>query len=130
MMLTDSRTCITLRISNYNIMSSSTRMSPKELLALRALIDNPRGLYGSEFVALTEGALSRGSVYNILERLVDKGFVRETVDPPESKYLVSRTRHTITGAGQRAYYAFLTQQGLKVDDERSFGSTKGRPVRV
>ena len=89
-------------------------MAPKELLALRLLLDNPHGLYGSEVVALSKGKLSRASIYTILERLGEKGFVRETVDPPEPRYLAPRTRHTITAAGQRAYHAFLRDQGLQV----------------
>jgi DNA-binding PadR family transcriptional regulator len=52
-------------------------MAPKELKVLRLLIDNPRGLYGSELVSRSEGYLSRGSIYTLLERLVEKGFVRE-----------------------------------------------------
>ena len=87
-------------------------MSPKELLALRLLIDNPRGLYGSEFVSVSKGKLGRGSIYTTLDRLVDKGYVREVVDPPTSEISLPRTRHVITAKGTREYHGFLAEQGL------------------
>lgn len=87
-------------------------MSPKELLALRLLIDNSKGLYGSEFVAITKGNLGRASIYTMLDRLIDKGYVREIVDPPVTDGALARTRHVITAKGAREYQAFLTEQGL------------------
>lgn len=87
-------------------------MAPKELKALRLLMDNPRGLYGSELVGLSDGYLGRGTVYTLLARLVDKGFVREIEEPPSSALQMARTRHLITGAGQRAVRDYVTQMGL------------------
>src|SRR5689334_16705110 len=89
-------------------------VSPKDLLALRLLIDNPKGLYGSEFVSITRGKLGRGSIYTMLDRLADKGYVREIVDPPESDTALARTRHVITAGGTRAYHNFLVEQGLVI----------------
>lgn len=87
-------------------------MAPKELLALRLLIDNPRGLYGSEFVHLAEGKLNRGTIYALLERMVDKGFVREVAEEGTPQLQLARTRHLITAQGRSAYNAFLAEQGL------------------
>lgn len=87
-------------------------MAPKELMALRLLIDNPKGLYGSEFVHLSDGRLSRGTIYMLLERMVDKGFAREQAEPPTSVLQLARTRHIITAAGRSAYTGFLAEQGL------------------
>lgn len=89
-------------------------MAPKELLALRLLIDNPKGLYGSEFVHLTEGKLTRGTIYAMLERMVDKGFVREVEDAATTALALARTRHLITAQGRAAYDAFLNEQGLSM----------------
>lgn len=35
---------------------------------MRLLVDRPSGLYGSEFVDLSEGKLKRGSIYTTLDR--------------------------------------------------------------
>lgn len=87
-------------------------MAPKELMALRLLIDNPKGLYGSEFVHLSGGKLPRGTVYILLERMVDKGHVREVAEPATPSLQLARTRHVITAAGRAAYTGFLAEQGL------------------
>jgi len=89
-------------------------MAPKKLLALRLLIDHPKGLYGSEFVHLSEGKLNRGTVYVLLERLVDEGFVREVEEPATASLQLARTRHYITAPGKAAYNAFLSEQGLQM----------------
>lgn len=81
-------------------------------MALRLLIDNPKGLYGSEFVHQSRGKLPRGTVYVLLERMIDKGFVREVEEPPTPALQLARTRHVITAAGRSAYNAFLAEQGL------------------
>ena len=88
-------------------------MAPKELKALLLLMDHTRGLYGSEFVALSEGVLGRGTIYTLLERLVDKGFVREVEEPPTTSYQLARTRHLITAAGQKAVHEFLSTMNLQ-----------------
>ena len=87
-------------------------MASKELLVLRLLIDNP-GLFGSEFVHLSK-ALNRGTVYALLERMVEKGYVREEQQPPTTSLQLARTKHFITGEGRKAYDAFLSEQGLRM----------------
>ncbi len=89
-------------------------MAPKELMALRLLIDNPKGLYGSEFVHHSGGKLNRGTIYTLLERLVEKGFVREVEEPATTSLNIARTRHIITAPGKAAYNAFLAEQGLQM----------------
>jgi len=90
------------------------QVSKKELILLRLLMDNPKGLYGSEIVHVSDGQIGRGSVYTLLERLVDKGFVKEVDEPPTPEFLTPRTRHFITGIGQRAVYDFAQACGLRV----------------
>src|SRR5690349_9489862 len=89
-------------------------MAPKDLLALRLLMDNPRGLYASEFVHLSDGKLGRGTIYTLLDRLVDKGFVREQEEEPSPELQLRRTRHFITGLGQRACRDFAEQFGFQI----------------
>ena len=87
-------------------------MSPKNLLALRMLIDNPNGLYGSEMVHASGGKLTRGTIYVLLARLIEEGWVREINDPPTDQLQLARTRHVISASGKAAYNAFLSEQGL------------------
>ncbi len=90
-------------------------MAPKELLALRLLQDNPTGLYGSELVHLSAGAIGRGTVYTLLDRLVQKGMVRELDEEPTPELQLKRTRHFITGVGQRACIDFAERHGLTIN---------------
>lgn len=87
-------------------------MAPKDLKVLRLLMDNPRGLYGSEIVALSDGFVGRGTVYTLLSRLVEKGLVREVEEPPTQALQMARTRHFITGEGQRSVREFADQMGF------------------
>jgi DNA-binding PadR family transcriptional regulator len=89
-------------------------MSPKEQPAVRILMDNRSGLFGSQLVSLSEGKLVRGTVYVLLERLVDQGLVREEEVPPTSEYQLARTRHFITGLGRKAYNQMLADQKLQM----------------
>jgi DNA-binding PadR family transcriptional regulator len=89
-------------------------VAPKELKALRLLMDYPRGLYGSEFVVRSEGYLGRGTIYTLLERLVDKGFVREVQEEATAEYQLPRTRHIITAAGRRAVTEYCGLMGLQL----------------
>ena len=89
-------------------------MAPKELKALRMLMDRPGGLYGSELVSLSEGFIGRGTVYALLDKLVAKGFVREVEEPPTPSLQLARTRHFITAPGKKAVYDFCRQMDLSV----------------
>jgi DNA-binding PadR family transcriptional regulator len=77
-------------------------------------MDNPKGLYASEMVHLSNGVLGRGTVYTLLERMVDKGFVREVDEEPSPTLQLKRTRHVITGVGQRFVKDFAEQNGFDV----------------
>jgi DNA-binding PadR family transcriptional regulator len=96
-------------------------MAPKELKILRMLMDKPKGLYGSEMVALSNGVLGRGTIYTVLDRLVEKGFVREVDEPPTPALQLARTRHFITGAGQAAVYAFIRDMDLVLPNGVALG---------
>ena len=50
--------------------------TPAEMLVLRLLQSETGGMYGLEIVEASEGAVKRGSVYVLLGRLEEKGFVK------------------------------------------------------
>src|SRR4051812_5622024 len=91
-----------------------TFMPTKEYLVLRLLMDNPRGLYGSAVVHLSNGGIGRGTVYSILDRLVAKGFVREIEEGPTTALQLKRTRHVITAQGQKALRKWVDSMGLDI----------------
>jgi DNA-binding PadR family transcriptional regulator len=91
-------------------------MAEKEMLVLRMLMDNMRGLYGSEFVHLSDGKLGRGSIYSLLDRLVEKGFVKEIEEAPTTALQLKRTRHVITGAGQQACKRYADGLGMRIKE--------------
>ena len=87
-------------------------MAPKDLKALLLLMDHPRGMYGSEMVDVSGQYLSRGTIYNVLGRLVARGLVREVRELPSVSAPLPRTRHYITGQGQRAVRDYLDNMAL------------------
>jgi DNA-binding PadR family transcriptional regulator len=89
-------------------------VAPKELLALRLLMDHPKGLYASELVHLSGGKIGRGTVYTMLDRLVDKGFVREQDEAASAELQLQRTRHFITGAGAKTCQAIADELGFMI----------------
>lgn len=89
-------------------------MAPKELLALRLLMDNPQGLYGSELVHLSHGGLVRGTAYMLLERLLTKDWVRAVEEEPSTALNLRRTRYFVTKQGVRACEDFAAAHGMKV----------------
>lgn len=95
-----------------SVFQTNAAMSPKDLKALRLLMDHSRGLYGSEMVVLSGGFLGRGTIYTLLDRLVERGFVREIVESPTASLQMARTRHVITANGQRAVREYVEQMGL------------------
>jgi DNA-binding PadR family transcriptional regulator len=81
---------------------------------LRLLMDKPTGLYGSELVSMSNGFLSRGTIYTLLDRLVEKGMVREIEEPATAALQMARTRHLITGQGQKAVREYAAEMGFLI----------------
>lgn len=52
---------------------AANRLAPKERLILELLASGPA--YGLEMVARSRGRLARGTVYVVLARMAEKGFV-------------------------------------------------------
>ena len=76
-------------------------MSPTESLVMQLLHRTER--YGLELVDASDGTLKRGSVYVILARMEDKGFIESRQEPRGSR---------TSGIPRRLYRA--TPYGLKV----------------
>lgn len=79
--------------------------SGKELEVLRLLQTTVKGMYGLEIVEKSDGAVGRASVYIVLGRLEEKGFV--TVARPKSADHpgLPRPVYRINGEGARAVAA-------------------------
>jgi DNA-binding PadR family transcriptional regulator len=89
-------------------------MPEKELMILRLLIEHPDGLFGSDFVEISGGILKRGTIYTTLDRMVAKGYEKESQIQSEVPHLTARTRHSISAAGRKAYEHFLQKHGLSI----------------
>jgi DNA-binding PadR family transcriptional regulator len=79
--------------------------SGRELEVLRLLQAEPTGMYGLEIVERSQEAIGRASIYVLLARLEQKGFVRvkrTTANHPG----LPRPVYAVTGAGQRAIAGF------------------------
>lgn len=77
------------------------RLSATEAVILRLLFEE-RGRYGLEMVKASAGALKRGTVYVLLDRLEDKGFVVSRREAEGEAGTIPRRLYKITGMGQRA----------------------------
>jgi PadR family transcriptional regulator, regulatory protein PadR len=76
----------------------------KEAVALE-LLRGGREMYGLEMVRASNGALLRGTIYVLLDRLEDKGWVSSRVEKQSDQSGMPRPRYRITGLGQRALAA-------------------------
>lgn len=75
--------------------------SAKELLVLSLLRDEPQGMYGLEMVNASDGRLARGTVYVLLGRLEEKGYVHSRVAKKADHPGLPRPRYTLTAPGRR-----------------------------
>jgi DNA-binding PadR family transcriptional regulator len=70
-----------------------------------------RELYGLEIVNASNGRITRGSVYVILSRMVDKRLVESRPEPaPERAGGLPRVMYKASGHGMRAYRAWAAAQ--------------------
>jgi DNA-binding PadR family transcriptional regulator len=85
--------------------------SGKESVVLE-LLSGSGDMYGLEMVKASQGALRRGTVYVILDRLEDKGFVKSRAEKEPGMAGMPRRRYRITGLGQRALRARQSAQAI------------------
>lgn len=90
-------------------MSNDLRLpSGKELVVLELLI-NRREMYGLEMVKASN-KLGRGTVYVLLNRMEDKGYISSRQVKEEGAPGLPLRVYSITGLGQRAYAAWQQAQ--------------------
>ena len=75
-----------------------------EMAVLKMLQSKPTGAYGLEIVADSNGAIKRSSIYVLLGRLEEKGFVRVKKTTSNHPGL-PRPMYVITAEGARAVQA-------------------------
>lgn len=89
-----------------NTMADGADLMPtrSEMAVLKLLQHRPGGAYGLEIVAGSDGSIKRSSIYVLLGRLEEKGFVR--IKKTTSKHPgLPRPIYVISGAGTRAVQA-------------------------
>jgi DNA-binding PadR family transcriptional regulator len=82
--------------------------SGKELVVLE-LLATGREMYGLEMVR-TSGRLARGTVYVLLTRMKDKGYVASRQEEIETQSGMPRQLYRITGLGRSAFNFALSAQ--------------------
>jgi PadR family transcriptional regulator PadR len=88
--------------------------STKEAVALE-LLRSGAAMYGLEMVKASHGQLGRGTIYVLLARLEDKGFVVSTAEPVPGMPGMPRRIYRITGAGHRALAARRAAHSILAD---------------
>jgi DNA-binding PadR family transcriptional regulator len=87
-------------------------MISSEFIVLRMLMDSPSGLYGSDFVDLSEGSLKRSSIYVVLQRMEEKKLVTSKLIPANAPDALPRRRYRICAHGQQVFHQQLNRAGL------------------
>jgi len=82
--------------------------SGKELVVLELLVAKHE-MYGLEMVNASP-KLGRGTVYVLLNRMEDKGYIRSRHEKEDGASGLPKRVYSITGLGQRAYYAWQQAQ--------------------
>lgn len=88
-------------------------LSPKEFLIMNLLVGSARPKYGLQLVEQSDGTLKRGTIYVVLNRLEEKGYVtseREAVQPG-SGIATPRRLYKASGLGEKVYNALSTVGG-------------------
>ncbi len=86
------------------------RLSKKEFAILDLLV--PKGeMYGLEMVKASDGNLKRGSIYVILSRMAEKGYVESREVPREYPEIgIPRRKFMASENGKRVYRANVKAQ--------------------
>ena len=86
------------------------KLSPKEMLTLEMLISNGE-MFGLEMVAVSEGELKRGTIYVMLQRMSDKGYIESREEPRTMPEIgIPRRKYRATGLGEKVYQTNLRAQ--------------------
>jgi DNA-binding PadR family transcriptional regulator len=77
-------------------------LSNKEAVALKLISKLDEAAYGLELVRESKGALKRGTVYVLLDRMEEKGYVKSKRDENLTLSGKPRRRYRLTKRGGRA----------------------------
>ena len=85
-------------------MNKIPRLSNKETIILKMLINNPKSLYGLEMVKMSEGLLKTGTIYVTLNRMEEKGYISSKKEDKNHRIRgVTRRIYKPTGLGEKTY---------------------------
>ena len=84
---------------------------------LQLLRDVSEGLYGLELVKASGGNLKRGTVYVVLSRMEDKGYVEARVRRDAAHAGLPRPRYKLTALGERVLKA---ADIMRIDSEGAY----------
>jgi len=83
-----------------------------EMTVLSLLMNAPLGLYGLQLVEQSGGSIKRGSVYVLLGRLEEKGYVTSAIAKVDANYPgLPRPIYKLTAPGQKVL-ALAEQFGM------------------
>jgi DNA-binding PadR family transcriptional regulator len=96
--------------NDNNTENKLPRLSRKEFAILELLVSKGE-MYGLEMVKASEGNLKRGSIYVILSRMSDKGYIESREEPREYPEIgIPRRKYWASGLGERVYQANVKAQ--------------------
>lgn len=83
-----------------------------EALIMKMLLSNSASeMYGWEMMEASDGKLKRGTIYVILDRMEDKGFIESRKEEKrEGQRGLPRRMYKLTGHGQRSIHAWEVGQ--------------------
>ena len=83
------------------------KLSHKEMLVLEMLIGKGE-MFGLEMVEASNGELKRGTIYVMLQRMGDKGYIESREEPRALPEIgIPRRKYWATGLGERVYQTNL-----------------------
>ena len=85
--------------------------SGKELIVLEMLVTT-REMYGLQMIEASENRLKRGTIYVLLSRMEDKGYIKSRQVKEEKTPGMPKRLYHVTGLGQRTYAAWLQAQAV------------------
>src|SRR5436190_1410266 len=80
-------------------------LSAKEYVTMHLLVGSPKRMYGLELVEQSEGELRRGTVYVVLNRLEERGFVTSKKEEAAPGIAQPRRHYRPTAEGVRVFRA-------------------------
>lgn len=91
------------------MMPSEPRMPSGKELAVLELLVGKQEMYGLEMVHASN-KLGRGTIYVVLKRMEDKGFITSRQDKVEGASGIPKRIYKVTGYGQRAWNMWRAAQ--------------------